>query len=132
MRVEAEIGYGSVGYDSLTVSGVKFDVSGDADLYTGTVNAFYDFDTGTAITPYIGAGAGVASMESSNIGVAGITFQGDDSTDAMVLGEVGLKYAVTENVSVGIAYRYNHVFDGENDIDDNAAHLFKLSLTYGF
>ncbi|MBQ9236159.1 MAG: porin family protein [Alphaproteobacteria bacterium] len=61
------------------------------------LNAYYDIDTGTKFTPYIGGGLGVARIKVS----------GTKSSDefAWQLG-AGVSYAATENISVDLGYRY--------------------------
>ncbi len=131
-RAEVELGYGSAGVDSVSVNGTEFGADGDLDLFTGTLNGFYDVDTGTRLTPYFGGGAGIAQTEISDVRVGGVTFGGDDATDPILLGEAGLKYAVTPDFDLGIGYRYSYIFDGHDGIDDNSGHLFKATATFSF
>ncbi len=70
------------------------------------LNAYYDIDTGTKFTPYVGAGLGMARLK--------VKHTGDDSDEnwskssnefAWQLG-AGVSYAATDNVSVDLGYRY--------------------------
>ncbi|MBX9634910.1 MAG: outer membrane beta-barrel protein [Magnetospirillum sp.] len=131
-RLETELGYGQAGYDSLTVNGTKYAANGDINLYTGTVNGFYDIKTGTAFTPYVGAGLGAARSEVSAANIAGVRLDDTSSTDFTVLGEAGVNYAVGTKTSIGVAYRYNHVFDGNSGLDDDAAHIVKANARLAF
>ena len=66
------------------------------------VNGYYDFDTGSAVTPYVGLGVGAARTSHT------------DSTDNITSrqwnfayqGIVGASYAVNDQMSVSLDYRY--------------------------
>lgn len=70
------------------------------------VNGFYDINTGTPFTPYLGVGIGAgfvhASLTSSN---KGTIYDGDDTTFAYQ-GIAGVSYAVTPQLSLTADYRY--------------------------
>ena len=89
------------------------------NLSTLFFNAYYDFNTGTPFTPYLGGGLGMAFNFTS---IKGNSFyDGPDSTDkypwrsgskdtydtsfAWNLG-AGLAYAFTENIAVDLGYRF--------------------------
>lgn len=70
------------------------------------VNALYDFDTASAVTPYIGAGVGLAHLGTDNwkSGAVGLT---DDSTAEFAYqGIVGLSMAITDRLDLFADYRY--------------------------
>ena len=70
-------------------------------------NAWYDIDTGTRFTPYIGGGLGVARVSIAAIeNVSGI--DGSISTQTVFAYQVGVgvDYSVTENITIGLGYRY--------------------------
>ena len=84
----------------------SLDYSYDLDATLSTVyllgNLWFDLDTGSALTPYIGGGVG--------IGWASIDYDGDSdpwsgSGFAYQVG-VGIKYAVTDSMSLDLGYRY--------------------------
>jgi opacity protein-like surface antigen len=89
------------------------------DLYNGNVsswvflaNAYVDLFTWCGLTPFIGAGVGVAANTLSgfsDIGVptggAGIGVPTTDWNLAWAI-HAGLSYAVTQNVKLEVAYRY--------------------------
>lgn len=131
-RVEGELGYGHASYDNITVNGTKIDASGDIDLLSGTVNGFYDFRTATAFTPYLGAGAGVVRTKISNARVDNVSVKGETETDFTLLGEAGVNYAINQSVDIGLGYRYTHLFNSTQGLDDNAAHLFKINGRLSF
>ena len=68
------------------------------------LNAYYDIDTGTKLTPYVGAGIGMARLKGS--------IKGDDAnasksktTFAWQVG-AGVSYAMTDNLALDAGYRY--------------------------
>ncbi len=71
------------------------------------VNGFYDFDTGTAFTPYLGGGIGVARVASRLADLCGCfgSASGASIVPAAQLGG-GLRVAVAEPVTLDIGYRY--------------------------
>ena len=82
------------------------------NISTLFVNAYFDIDTGTPFTPYLGGGLGMAFNHTS------IKMNGDDAgeltsysknqydtTFAWNLG-AGVSYAFTENVSADLGYRF--------------------------
>jgi outer membrane protein OmpA-like peptidoglycan-associated protein len=80
--------------------------SGHSRLRTLLVNALYDFDTGTAFVPHVGAGLGLANMSFRNLGsLEGNTVSGTEN----VLGYqaiVGFDYAVAPQLKLGFDYRF--------------------------
>jgi opacity protein-like surface antigen len=67
-------------------------------------NFVYKFVNDSAWTPYVGVGVG------ANIGIFEGHTPGSDFSDTSVSfafqGEAGVKYALSENASVGIAYKF--------------------------
>lgn len=94
-RAEIEGGFGRVGFDTLEIDGLgSAGLDGDLDLWTLTLNAFYEFRITNLLRPYVGAGAGIAHQRVDDVtftaGGVTTTLEGDDETDLMALGEVGL------------------------------------------
>jgi opacity protein-like surface antigen len=98
------------------------------DLFTATVNAFYDLPIHGPYVPYLGAGFGLAHEVVDDAHFAGFTQFGSDTTNPVVLGEVGLTVRATEQWEVVPAYRFEHVF--QNRTFD--AHILKLGVRYRF
>ena len=46
---------------------VDVPVSGSVDQFGGMVNVWYDFDTGDALTPYIGGGIGLVRIDQGDV-----------------------------------------------------------------
>ncbi|MGJ3522700.1 outer membrane protein [Nitratidesulfovibrio sp. D1] len=114
-------------------------------LQTLMLNAWWDIDTGTAFTPYIGGGLGCAFGELKSTAT---DVEGNEDTNASdnfanfawSLGG-GLGYAVTEHWTVDLGYRYINAGDHEMEYDNGGnyvkidridAHDIMLSLRYTF
>ena len=99
------------------------------------LNAYYDINTGTRLTPYIGGGVGVAYNK------AGIKSESEFSKSktnfAWQLGG-GLSYALTANVDIDAGYRYSDtgnvkMRDGDSVIKyESESHEFLLGIRYTF
>lgn len=93
---------------------------GDLDFQSETwsvmANIWYDVDTGTRWSPYLGGGAGWAQskvgghMVGATATTLAITGHGENSGFAWQLG-VGLDCAIKPGVTVGLGYRYFHAPD---------------------
>ena len=124
------------------VGGVKLDsISQSLDIYTIPLlaNVIYKFPTDGSWTPYVGMGVGgVVSV--ADFGNA----TGDSSDTDFTLAwqaEAGLKYALTKNVSIGVAYKYFNTlnqrwfFSNINDhvkFDGVHIHAIVASVTWTF
>lgn len=77
--------------------------------YNLLANLWYDIDTGTAFTPYIGGGVGygydviTSSVGPGEVNTSGLLYQ---------LG-AGISYAATEDISLDLGYRYRVQPDAE-------------------
>ncbi|KQR75794.1 hypothetical protein ASG25_14115 [Rhizobium sp. Leaf384] len=126
-RIELEVGMGNASVDHHRVSGGpsfdSIDSFGDARTIQGYVNGYLDIPLGgalSAITPYVGGGAGVMNLElrRQGVAVAGAgTLMDDDDTrfayhlDAGVginIQELGLftNFALLTNTTFDIGYRF--------------------------
>ena len=85
---------------------------GDLKNNSLMVNAFYDVDTGSAWTPFVGAGMGW-----SRIDISGYEFNGSDSEDDVFAYQLigGVSYAFNEQWSVDAQYRFKGSSDATID-----------------
>ena len=107
-----------------------------AEVETQSVmlNGYYDIDTGTKLTPYVGGGLGYAKVKGiMTIPAASYYESMDDNNFAWQLG-AGVGYAVTENVTVDAGYRYADYGDfSKNDVTlDTSAHELYVGARYTF
>lgn len=98
------------------------------------LNGYYDIDTGTKLTPYVGAGIGFAKVKGiMSIPSTQYYESMDDTTFAWQVG-AGVGYAVTENVTVDAGYRYVDYGDiSDYDVDiETTAHELYVGARYSF
>lgn len=135
-RAEAEFSYGMTGFDSFSTSGGSASVSGaDVNLFSFTAGGFYDFNIGGAFTPYLGGGVGFVhtSIDDGTFsGPVSGTIEGDSGTDLTAFGEAGLAFALSQNVEIVPAYRFQWFDVGGDGVDDVTAHIVKVGLRFGF
>lgn len=101
------IGYGQFIQDLIEV-GVEGNYATDEDVETYGLGAFaeYNFDLGTEVVPFVGAGLGWANTDIDD----------GQSADAVVVsGNVGVKYFLAENVAISA--------DGEVDWSDDEIYV---------
>ena len=104
------------------------------------LNAYYDINTGTKFTPYVGFGVGVARLKAKELNQPNshyITGKKDATNFAWQIG-AGLNYALTDNWSVDLGYRYldeGHVdykdADGINKFESKSNEV-SLGVRYTF
>lgn len=114
---------------------------GDANIvgYNVLGNLWYDIDTGSSFSPYIGGGVGygydvVTSEESpGEMNIAGIVYQ---------LG-AGVRVAATDDVTLDLGYRYRvrpdaevtwdgEEMDGGSVKSSGTTHILQAGVTFGF
>ena len=114
--------------------------NGTAELESQSLflNAYYDIDTGTKFTPYVGGGIGYAKLKGS-ISNGGVKLASDSDTNfAWQLG-AGIAYAVNKNISVDFGYRYTdmgdltaNIYPTEKFKIDVDSHELLLGVRYTF
>lgn len=139
-RVEGEVTYFSNDIDDLTVNGVSasgigLSLIGDVSAWMIFVNAWYDFDTGTRFTPYIGAGAGALIVEVA-LGAPGLGLPRTSETDTTFGGQFGVGTAINiiPKLDATVDYRFLIGADAEfNGVDvEVMSHTFRVGLRYTF
>jgi OmpA-OmpF porin, OOP family len=81
-------------------------VDGKIKLLAGLANAYYDFDTGTKLRPFIGAGVGLGQVKLDG----GSAIEDDDTGFAYQL-QTGIAYPITDRIFAQVGYRYLGVAD---------------------
>ena len=87
------------------------------DIHTLMFNAFLDFETETALTPYIGAGLGMAFIKGENTafytGPGGKTSRTVSHSDKKFAWDLtaGGVWGLTDNLALDLGYRYFHFGD---------------------
>jgi len=140
VRIEAEL--------SGTVNSISEAYEEDDDFlypdFDGSVSALYllgnvwfDLDTGSGFTPYIGGGVGVAGVD---VNFEQWDWELDGGGFAYQLG-AGVKVDVADNIALDLGYRFKSVpgvtvddVDGDDDwlTFDLQSHVFQAGLTFSF
>ncbi len=126
-RVEFEGAYHKNDLDTVSGANGSQSLDGKITNISMMVNALYDFENSSIITPYVGFGMGAAHLEVDS---------GDSPSDTAFAfqGLAGAKIAVTENLSAVVDYRYFRSlkadFDGAKF--DYQQHIITAGLSYNF
>lgn len=100
------------------------------------LNAYYDIDTGTKLTPYVGAGIGMARLK-AKVADTDENLSKSKTTFAWQVG-AGVSYAMTENVFLDAGYRYTDSGNVTIKEDwgkakfDSTSHELLLGARYAF
>ena len=135
-RTELEVFHSRADLDKISggVGGNNGHLS-NTDLFA---NGFYDLNTGTMYTPYIGAGIGAAYVNSNHIGNLkdGSSLNGTNIEFAYQ-GIVGVSAQLDDNWSVTADYRYIgtpdpkvHTSTGRGVYTENQSHNILLGIRY--
>ncbi|RMF07560.1 MAG: OmpA family protein [Alphaproteobacteria bacterium] len=119
--------------------GVNDADSGSTRATAGMFNLLYDIDTGSAVTPYLGAGLGWGKVKFNNYAAAGSAIL-DDSDSVMAYQLIaGLRARVSQAVDLTAGYRYFGTEDpkltdalGQSVDADFNAHVFLVGLVWKF
>lgn len=152
VRLEGELSYsasdmegGSGVIYSDDTKTVSASAGGDVQTLSFMLNTYFDIDTGTAFSPFIGGGVGVAKID-AKIWAKGTKEEGgvvssisesasDDDVVFAYQGIVGVAYAINANTSLDLSYRYFATSDPdfEGDIDSEyGGNHFMLGFRYSF
>jgi len=136
-RFEGEIGYQQNDFDKFSggiLGPYSVGATGDGSIFRVMFNSYCDFDTSTALTPYIGIGLGYANVELNDLSIGGY-YVGDKEDDLFAYQFItGLDYAINNRNSIFVAYRYF----GTNDMDvgnidaEITSHNFSIGVRYIF
>lgn len=134
-RVEGELGYSTMDFDTARFPAGTAALGGDVDMYSLTGAGYYDIPTGTMLTPFVGAGAGVVHqrLDRGTATLGGVTVAADDdsTTDLTAFAEAGLTVKLAQFELVP-SYRYQWINDGDGGFDDTELHMLRLGLRHWF
>ncbi len=148
-RLEAEGSYKKNDYDTITVqnpllipgvpAGTTVPSTDFISVTSAMVNGIVEFGKDDGIQGFIGAGIGLAQIDGP-ISVPGVGLLVDESsTDLAYQVMVGARYPVTENIDLGVHYKYLEAngFDidtvnGTPFIFDYKTHSVLASFRYNF
>jgi opacity protein-like surface antigen len=119
LRLEAEYLYH--GNETYTKSSNTHDLSAHSIL----ANVFFDLQTDTAFTPYLGGGGGLSCLN-DRATVSDVTSKGSRWNFAWDLGG-GVAWGLNENMALDLGYRYMDLGKSHDVTKDNRA--YNVSLT---
>jgi opacity protein-like surface antigen len=138
--VEGEFAYRQNGIDQEQLFGMTIPIDGFERSYALMANGYYRVNTGTMVTPYIGAGVGGALLSIDAESVGG-NFSDTDFQFAYQ-AMAGLALEITPQLDAGLEYRYFATttpsfsdVTGGNPVTVNPdynTHNILLTLTYQF
>lgn len=140
LRPEFEISYRRNNVDKVTGTGAGAR-NGHEDALAFMGNLFYDFDTKSGLTPYLGAGAGAALVAADQAGfIVGGTTLNSQPLRFAYQGIAGLAYELSERLDISADYRYFRTMEPEfktvaglkADNTEYANHSFLIGLRYVF
>lgn len=105
LRFEGELTFRRNDGEDLSFNNVARPFAGSGtESYSLLANAFYDIPTGSAITPYVGVGAGIGFLENDFV-YGPARFQ-DKDTAFVYQGIIGATLPVTDKIEVFVDGRY--------------------------
>jgi opacity protein-like surface antigen len=143
LRGELEVSYASHNASSssfATPTSTTNTLTGKASTLYLLGNLWYDIDTGSSITPYLGGGVGAAVIMPNLTFSGGTTYTTTEYAFAAQLG-AGVKVQVADNISLDLGYRAKEVFNagisgsGTGTNLKNASYIdqtVQVGLTFGF
>jgi opacity protein-like surface antigen len=134
-RLEGEFTFLQNDADKLSALGVSVGADGDLSVLSGFANAYFDFDTQTPWTPYVGGGLGVANVSINDLSVVGSLPVDDDDTVFAYQVKAGVGYRLSPTMDITAGYR----FLGTDDItiesvdgDGPLIHNVEVGIRYHF
>lgn len=146
-RTELELAYRHNDFDSLYDIGNHYAARGSASSWALFYNALYDFQTGSAITPYIGLGIGAIRVSYNSAAPFGRTASRagariDDADSGLGYQAIaGVRFALNDHLALTADYRYYdsihqpkfHAEDSDTLVSaDYAGNTLMVGLEFGF
>jgi len=141
LRAELELSTGSVGLVDVTSSlggGAQPITDGSAGATYLLGNLWFDIDSGSGFTPYIGGGIGAGYLTAEGT-VGGTPFVDLAGWGLAYQLGAGVKVDVADNIALDLGYRWKSIVNA--DVEDNAgnsatatfgSHVLQVGLTFGF
>jgi opacity protein-like surface antigen len=112
-RLEGELFYKTNAFDEISAVGASIPADGDVSALGLMVNAIYDFKNQTRFTPFIGVGIGYAQVSIQDLTIGGLAIADDDDAVFAYQGIAGVGYAITNNLTLDLTYKYTATADPE-------------------
>ena len=108
-------------------------VDSSLNLWTGLANVYFDFGSWRSITPYVGAGAGLAYVDlrapSVLSTISQVPTRGSGGAHFAAAAMAGVAFSATENVKVDLGYRYLWLDDAKGAADGTGNHIDYKNLS---
>jgi len=135
-RIEAEVAYQKNDLDAADFGIASLSLGGDVSSLAVLVNGYYDFETGSPITPFLTVGFGIAKVDINDFSVpaSGLPAVSDSDTEAAYQFGAGLGYQVSDRVTIDFAYRYFGTADLKFDTTraEYSSHRFTAGVRVSF
>lgn len=141
IRVEGEVMHSRSNVVRMLNAPANSSYDGQLDNTDLFANVFYDINTNTRFTPYIGAGVGVAFVTADKIGVfSNGGFIDGTETELAYQGIAGVAAKLDKNWSLTADYRYirstepsfKNTLDSSRSSTENASHNVIFGIRYAF
>jgi len=133
VRSELELAYRTNDIDEISISGLgSGSIDGEVSSWGLMVNVYYDFDTGSAIKPFVGAGIGFANVDLELEG------ESDDDNVFAYQAMAGVGFAVSKAVTLDLQYRFyatddpSYKFEGMGVDSEYMTHNVMAGLRFNF
>ncbi len=140
-RAEGELSFNTNDVSTLSVPGVGgVTASGDVSTLGVMVNGYYDFETNSKWTPYIGGGIGGANVSINSLSVVGVLLADDDTTVLAYQAKAGVAYEFSPAWEGTLGYRFFGTEDADFvdsfgspfSTDGIQAHIVELGFRFRF
>lgn len=117
-RAELEIAYRQNDMDKFTLEGISVNAGGDVSALSFMANGYFDIHNQSPVTPYIGAGIGLARVSVNDVTVLGEKIADDSDTVFAYQLAAGVGWEFMPNLTLDLGYRYFATADPEfNDVE---------------
>lgn len=133
-RIEGETIYQKNEFDIASFSGTEITLDGEISILSFLINGYFDYKTRSNFTPYAGGGLGISRIQVKDLSIPiseGVDIScsmDEDYIFTYQLG-VGVGYAVMDDVSIDLNYRY--LVPSDPDYDTTKAEFSSHNVYLG-
>ena len=118
LRTELEFGYRDADIDNIASSTLT---GGSEHVSSLMGNVLYDIDTGTILTPYVGAGMGVGRVSYDNVHTINGSTLDDSDVGLAVQGIAGVSLVLSDSLSFFTQYQYQNILNLQTSTNSGLA-----------
>lgn len=117
-RAEFEIAYRQNDVDKIKALGLSFNGGGDVSALSFMANGYFDIHNQSPLTPYLGAGLGLARVSANDVTADGDKIVDDSDVVFAYQLAAGVGWKFLPNLTLDLGYRYFATADPEfSDVD---------------